>query len=411
MKTISYKSSDMHMKVMECEIANGALHTAETLLKNVQSHNDWTCSERKTIVERMDTCRKTVNKIAADHDSLLSILKTLDAQWEDAEQQVIALFKDVDSSAKDALVVPANAESYRGNYLVKTLFRYGVIPGFITTIAVAKLGLVPFNAYIWPFRSGLNVQDSAAANQNGTQTNSNAQGTSDAQNSANQANVGGTAEEIFKARFNQIEQKNPPYQKQLYHVTQNPDGSYSKSSGICNISSVTMLLNRKMALDGKEGNGYFTPNQTLRDAGANVSQSGVDWAQGKAGTGYVYSGGTDGWANKTYSNDNGVSYTTVSENQDAIKRNMANLGITDEGQYMVKMLQEHPEGICIRNSASNHVAVITDYSIREDGSVQLYVRDPVNGNENKPLESTWLGHHDKKDFDPFAGGHFISYIK
>jgi len=210
----------------------------------------------------------------------------------------------------------------------------------------------------------------------------------------------------YREKVDYINSQDVPTQHQIYRL----DNNHNKETGVCNISSITTLLNRKLALEGKSDEN-FTVQDAFRANGCTVKESGVTWYSGgnsKGATGYVYNGGTGNWGSKNYSNADGTSYQAVSESKSAIDSNMRALGITNYNQYLVKMLEEHPEGICLRNDRANHVAVITSYEII-DGKIQFYVQDPVNSYSGK-LEGSWL-YRNNSTHDIFNGLDFITYLK
>ena len=217
----------------------------------------------------------------------------------------------------------------------------------------------------------------------------------------------------YRKKINALNKdKSIPVQKQLYRVKSNGKGGYTKTSGICNISSVETLLNRRLALDGKDE--WFTTEDVLTSNGCKVSKSAVTWSNSKKGSesGFVYSGGTDNWSTKKYSNGEGTSYQMVRESLDTVKKNMKKEGITDYTKYIASVLDEHPEGICIRNIGAKHVAVITDYEI-VNGKIQLYVADPVqvrSGSNRVKLEDSYI-YKNSPDKNIFKNMENIAYLK
>lgn len=354
MKTISYKSNEMQSKVINCEIANGELHTAYNLLKDVQSHDDWNCSERKTIVNKMESCKSNISKITNDHDSLLGVLKTLDASWADAENQVISMFKSVDASAKDALKVPANAEYYRGNYLIKSLFRYGLIPGFITSTVVAQLGLVPFNAYIWPFRTGLNVSAPApTTNQNNSQTNSAEQGATNEQSNpshdvsqtTNSGSAKGNAENLGMHYYTQGKGYNKAWDAENFRSSEGNDFS-RKASVSCGICCDAMLMSY-LGVDKKPGD-LLQANYDAKCYGSDGKLPSADFnAKGIKNT----------------LAENNLNYNELGNGQGSLDKALAN--------WQADPNNVSPPMICITNypKMSTHYVIVTGKN--PDGSYNI----------------------------------------
>lgn len=204
----------------------------------------------------------------------------------------------------------------------------------------------------------------------------------------------------YQTKVKAIEAKNPPRQTQLYRVDSNGD----KESGICNVSAVTTLLNRRMAYDNRSGQftvfNVFAANSCTNVVGPRT------WNGSSAATGYEYTGGTGSWNSKKYVNDSGYAYQAKSISKSAIATNMSNLGIPYFNTYLATLLREHPEGVCLRNSTANHVAVISYYEI-VNGTYQFYVCDPVNNYKGK-LEGSWL--YKKSNSDIYSGIDFIVYL-
>lgn len=191
-------------------------------------------------------------------------------------------------------------------------------------------------------------------------------------------------------------------QLQVYSV----DSNNNKKSGLCNIASMTTLLNRRLALDGKTDE-KFTVEEAIEANGCVIKRGPVSVnGKNKKYVGYEYSGGTAGSASKKYVNSSGTAYQAVSIGAAAFNNNMKNLGITDPNEYIVKLLEEHPEGILLRNNTANHVAVITDYEII-DGKIQLNVQD-TDGYYG-PIEGSPLYKQSKNNV--FKNLNYISYLE
>lgn len=190
-------------------------------------------------------------------------------------------------------------------------------------------------------------------------------------------------------------------QLQVYSVYPNNN----KKSGLCNIASMTTLLNRRLALDGKTDE-KFTVEEAIKANGCVIKRGPVVVNGTNQKAGYEYSGGTAGSASKKYVNSSGTSYQAVSIGASAFNNNMKKMGITDPNEYIVKLLEEHPEGVLLRNNTANHVAVITDYEII-DGKIQLNVQD-TDGYYG-PIEGSPLYKQSKNNV--YKDLNYISYLK
>ncbi|MCR5275790.1 MAG: hypothetical protein K6E26_10595 [Clostridiales bacterium] len=176
----------------------------------------------------------------------------------------------------------------------------------------------------------------------------------------------------------------------------NGKGDLVKSSGRCNVSSVTNLLNRRYAMDtGGSGKNWFTYNDVLSANGCTLKK---DWGTiqngDRAGQLKIeYTGKTGGWAsNKTYTNGE-VSYVTKSTSRSTIVNEVKNKYSGSYEEYFAAQLKNHPEGVCIRFDETytengevkhrGHVITLTDFSRDKDGNVHLYADDPVNVAKNQ----------------------------
>lgn len=185
---------------------------------------------------------------------------------------------------------------------------------------------------------------------------------------------------------------NPPRQIQIREVT--PSGKEMDQDGRCNVSAMTTLLNRKYALDSinssEERINYFTPTDVLEANGCtNINQHGKNE---KGQHLYSYEGRTGDWYNseKKYTNSEGVTYSPKRIGIDEAKRVVNNEYGRSYEEYIAHLLDEHPEGIAIRNNDASHVAVITRYERTEDG-IQIYVNDPVNIKKpEQRIEDAWV---------------------
>ncbi len=197
------------------------------------------------------------------------------------------------------------------------------------------------------------------------------------------------AQDAYQRAVQAIDERKPESQPQLDRY----DASFrAKQTGICNISAITTLLNRRLAYDGKTGS--FTPKQVLQANGCtNITSSG---------TKYSYTGDTDRWGNRTYTKS-GVSYTAARLTASTVKSETTKDNFY---QYLALLLHEHPEGVAIRSETARHVAVLWRYEL-VGGKLQLYVKDPV-GNYSGTLEGSYL--YKNAGGDLYSGLDCIVYL-
>lgn len=193
-----------------------------------------------------------------------------------------------------------------------------------------------------------------------------------------------------KQYFDLIDSMNPKRQNQIARY----DSSFStRKTGLCNVSAMVTLLNRKVIYDNL--NFSFTPTDVLKANGCTSIKS--------SGDKYYYSGDTGLWGYKKYTL-NGASFQAGTISGSAVKS-----ATTKENfnKYIASLLHTHPEGIAIRNTKANHVAVIDRYSYI-NGKYQLYVKDPVN-NYSGVLEKSYIW--SKSGNDLYTNIDFIVFIK
>ncbi len=188
--------------------------------------------------------------------------------------------------------------------------------------------------------------------------------------------------EEYQELVRAIEEQDPYRQRQLYRI----DAAGNKITGICNACSITTLLNRRLAYDGKDEKSFYIYN-VFDACGVTVKQGPRTWdgSQGED-TGFVYDGDTGFWSRLKYTNADGTTYQAVriaAEDVGAYVRQYGSFA-----NYLIRLLHEHPEGVCIRNHTANHVAVLYRYEIR-GGMVQFYVKDPVKKYSGR-LEGSWI---------------------
>ena len=200
-----------------------------------------------------------------------------------------------------------------------------------------------------------------------------------------------------------------------------------EGTGQCNASALTTLLNRRLAYDGNYSSSTrFRINDVFAANGVILKYEDEKRAQtGQKGYRcYVFDNNKDtgGWAEsgKKYSNqNNSVTYTVRSISGGDWKNKSNNPeGITDFYEYIVYLLMQHPEGICVRNSKATHVAVIVDYERVSGGKIQLYVKDPAIRTDNgksyedtKKLEEAYIYTHDSSKYDLESGFQFFTYLE
>ena len=108
---------------------------------------------------------------------------------------------------------------------------------------------------------------------------------------------------------------------------------------------------------------------------------------------------------KNYYDPEGNVYSTQYEDASLIQQNMGQKNISSKEEYLKSVLEEHPEGVAIFTQypyyddngilqTGQHAIVITDYDIREDGSIQFYADDPVSNRDRNTgrteIENTWM---------------------
>ena len=194
-------------------------------------------------------------------------------------------------------------------------------------------------------------------------------------------------------------------QEQINRIKKSGNG-YTKEVGNCNVSSATMLLNRRLYLDQGESGTKFTLQDVYDANGCTIVNGPTQNYKGNlyGYDGYEFTGDSGKWANKKYTNADGTVYQMIEEK----KSNISNFD-----QYIAQLLEKHPEGICLRNTKANHVFVITDVQTLADGKVQYYVQDPVN-RYTGPLEGSHQYRKsviEKKDTDIFQSLDFIAYLQ
>ncbi len=190
----------------------------------------------------------------------------------------------------------------------------------------------------------------------------------------------------FKQIVQRIDSQNPYKAPQAYRVEWDKDNgrwiNYQKRKhpGICNISATTTLLNRRLAYDNKSGK--FTIEDSLRSNGCTKIKGPYNWINiyknTKKKNGYSYSGDSCYWWEKTYTNSDGVQYTTKHLKPSTI-----------DSEYIIAQLMQHPEGIVFYLDKVGHAIVVTDYE-RDGNKVKFYVNDPVNNTNHQLFTNCWV---------------------
>ena len=202
-----------------------------------------------------------------------------------------------------------------------------------------------------------------------------------------------------------IRRINPP--RQIQSRRHGKENSKGKWQGTCNVSAMTTLLNRAYALniDNIEQSDvhYFTIEDVFEGNNVrNLRYQGNKKDPVRNPNGhelYSYSGGTaSSWYNSTYTNGHGVSYSSHAITAREARRAVNNDYGGSYEEYVAHLLDEHPEGICVRSDDADHVAVITRYERMENGDIQLYVNDPVNNRpDEQRIQNAQITKQDKDD--------------
>ena len=200
-------------------------------------------------------------------------------------------------------------------------------------------------------------------------------------------------------------------ENQITKITKS-DSKYIKSTGNCNVASVVTLLNRNLFYEGRTNEKQFTILNAYSANGCKVLYGPtLDYLRnGKQNStnqyGYSYSGNTGAWAcSRKYTNNSGTTYTVCNQSLSVINKNK---GTQTYEEYIASLLNEHPEGICIRKKkgSSGHVCVVTDYEI-VNGKYQFYVQDPVDKFTGK-----YEGSYQYREYGDITSNiDFIAFIK
>ena len=156
-----------------------------------------------------------------------------------------------------------------------------------------------------------------------------------------------------------------------------------KGGGMCNLCSLEILLNRRVAYDFGDYSSPFD-DYDMFDA-IDVDDLGGGKKILKDGThGYYLSDGVASAQDGTlYPYNSSVTYQPVLLGNAAVTKLIKPYGDGLNAQYqaIAALLREHPEGIWLRAEYRTHAIVITDYT-DNNGEIQLYGIDPVNVRDN-----------------------------
>lgn len=200
-------------------------------------------------------------------------------------------------------------------------------------------------------------------------------------------------------------------ENQITKITKS-GSKYIKATGNCNVASVVTLLNRNLFYEGRTNEQQFTILNAYSANGCRVLYGPtLDYLRdGKQNStnqyGYEYSGNTGAWAcSRKYTNNSGTTYTVCNQSLSVINKNK---GSQTYEEYIVALLNDHPEGICIRKrkGSSGHVCVVTDYEI-VNGKYQFYVQDPIDKFTGK-----YEGSYQYREYGDISSNiDFIAFIK
>ncbi len=177
-----------------------------------------------------------------------------------------------------------------------------------------------------------------------------------------------------------IDSINPPRQRQTRHDKHNG----ADPEGMCTIDSMTTLLNRRYALEHvSEGSvpDYYSLQDVLETNGCTgIRSEGIHYGETHNGQEYFeYVGGTTGtWHKASYSNGSDSNYTAHAITRDEVARSVNENYGGSLDDYVVSLLNAHPEGICVRvDNKLHHAVVITGYDVDETGNISFYINDPI----------------------------------
>lgn len=234
--------------------------------------------------------------------------------------------------------------------------------------------------------------------------------------------------EQFAEIYESIEDQNPYVQVQVSRATiVNGKINVNSGDGQCNASSLTTLLNRRLAYDGLYSKANkFRINEVFSANGVTLKYDDMKKAEtGQKGYNcYVFSNNKDtgGWAKtgKKYTNSNGTATYKIHRIGSDEWKNKSNnpYGIKDLNEYAVYLLMQHPEGVCVRSKTANHVVVLVNYKRDKNGKIQFYIKDPATSHgsheDTKKIQKSWFGDHGGSTDDgglDESGFNFFAYLE
>lgn len=116
--TIAYDVTVMQELVRACDEANSELEKAQNLIREVHSHNDWTCKEKDAIDELMSQCRNMIKRMNEQQRSFLEAVRQVAGELETAENSVSRLFSGVEDLLSGILAIPVLERVINGTGLL-----------------------------------------------------------------------------------------------------------------------------------------------------------------------------------------------------------------------------------------------------------------------------------------------------
>ncbi len=164
-------------------------------------------------------------------------------------------------------------------------------------------------------------------------------------------------------------------------------GGGSHLTGICNMCSMVTLLNRRAFYDYGYADAFTMFDGFAGTGCTNVKKKTCTKHPDRPA--YEYSGDTGSWWRATYKSTkySNVQYTASRIEPETVRKEIKAKNISFE-EYLRRLLEDHPEGICLRNSTANHVCIVTQV-IKDGGKLQMYVYDPVHMYYG-PLEGSYI---------------------
>lgn len=179
------------------------------------------------------------------------------------------------------------------------------------------------------------------------------------------------ADTVIRKNIQGLSEKTISTPTSTQHIQRYEEEDLQAVSGVaqiedkCTSCALTTLIRRRQVVDGQD------PSATYEQIRS-------------------YLNGSFRWKNKETDT---IPYSTSYISKASILK--SNDSVQD---YIVKMLDEHPEGVeiyCSYGSSGKHAVVISDYEVQPDGTIKFYAYDPAgtgsgSRTERIPLEDTWL---------------------